>query len=105
MRLRQPLTIIAIMPRKKLEDFSAGGAKLEQLNELHSLLVGVAKAQLEREEAMGEVKASTISAILKICEQGGVQPTREQASAMAQLYAVLPKVDVAATAALNRYSY
>ena len=93
------------MPRKKLDDFSAGGARLEQLNELHGLLVEVAKAQLEREELMGEVKASTLSAILKICEQGGVQPTREQASAMAQLYSVLPKLDLESVATSNRYSY
>jgi len=94
------------MPRKKVQDHSAGGAEMERLNALHSAMVEAAFAALENEKGNGEIKAATLNTIRQICSDAGVQPTKQQAEAMQRLYASLPKVDPELIAASSsKYSY
>lgn len=81
------------MPRRKV-DHSQGGAEIERINELHSLLVDAAGKALENEVANGEIKAATLNVIRQLCADAGVQPSRQVAESMHSLNLALSKLNL-----------
>ena len=91
------------MPRRNNLAKTNGGAKIEDINDLHDKLVFAAHQALKNEIAEGEIKASTLNSIRQICADAGVMPTRKATSAMEDIIVDLPTINIQAVSeALNR---
>ena len=81
------------MPKKKVQD-AGNGAPIQDMNQLHQLMVKAAAQQLENEMSAGEVKPATLNTIRQILGDAGVQPTRPVSEAMDRLELLVSDLDI-----------
>lgn len=86
------------MPKRTNVSRTNGGAKIEEVNDLHDKLVQACHQALENEVKEGSIKGSTLNTIRQVCADAGVAPTREASHAMEGLLWALPDINPDAVA-------
>ena len=71
-----------------------GGANIERVETLHKLAVTALIQQLETEIENGEVKASTVTAALKVCDSSGVIAAMDENDEMIRLNSLLDNLNL-----------
>ena len=70
-----------------------GGANIERVEALHKLAVTALIQQLEQEIAEGSVKATTVTAALKVCDSSGVIAAMGEDDEMIRLNSLLDNLN------------